>query len=454
MAKKQTIILTHGSNKPTNVTGLTKGEVLVQHASNAEDLALWTLLDDGQTLEAISSKAYVDKEIESAKNAATTKIAKGDNSFENLTITETTNDDSSKTYTIGLTDVAKDSDLQALDGRVKTIEETTIPALEDAISAETEARESAVAELNASISAETTAREIAIAEINKTIEENELTTAEALNDLNSRIDSLNDTFATDEELADEVQKLEEKIRNSQGAATTKIEKGEDSNNNLTITSTTNADSSTTYTIGLTDVAKDSDLQALDGRVKTIEETTIPELDARVTVNEGAISALQQDLSDETSAREEADEALSERIDAIDTAIAGGVHFIGVFEEKPDTANNGDIVIVGSKEFIYSLPEVAEGEEQPEGSWIELGDTTAETERISTLEGKVETIEETTIPALSESIDSIEDRVDGLESDAVYTITIDNTDTNKITATKTNNAYALNFDNMIIDGGEY
>lgn len=59
MAKKQTIILTHGSNAPEGVL-INKGEVLVQHAVKAKDAALWTVLEDGTEHVSFPSKAYVD----------------------------------------------------------------------------------------------------------------------------------------------------------------------------------------------------------------------------------------------------------------------------------------------------------------------------------------------------------------------------------------------------------
>ena len=73
---------------------------------------------------------------------------------------------------------------------------------------------------------------------------------------------------------------------------------------------------------------------------------------------------------------------------IKNAIAGGTHFIGISTtaitnggtEKPTiggsqkTVTNGDIVIYGNKEFIWNGT-----------AWAELGDTTAESERISALE---------------------------------------------------------------------
>ena len=63
MAKKQQIILTHGSTVPAS-SAMTLGEVLVQHAINPEDAALHTVLNDGLTPVAFPSKEWVAAEIE------------------------------------------------------------------------------------------------------------------------------------------------------------------------------------------------------------------------------------------------------------------------------------------------------------------------------------------------------------------------------------------------------
>ena len=83
------------------------------------------------------------------------------------------------------------------------------------------------------------------------------------------------------------------------------------------------------------------------------------------------------------------DANTKAISNINNAIAGGTHFIGISTtaitnggtEKPTinkvqlkTVNNGDIVIYGNKEFIWNG-----------SAWAELGDTTAESKRISDLE---------------------------------------------------------------------
>ena len=61
-------------------------------------------------------------------------------------------------------------------------------------------------------------------------------------------------------------------------------------------------------------------------------------------------------------------------------LSSATHFIGVVTELPTTSNNGDICIKGNKEYIYSKPE-----ESATGSWVELGDVTDVSERITEIE---------------------------------------------------------------------
>lgn len=54
------------------------------------------------------------------------------------------------------------------------------------------------------------------------------------------------------------------------------------------------------------------------------------------------------------------------LDAAVAGLSGAVHFLGVVEALPGTANNGDIVIKGNKEYVYATSDNA---------WHELGDET-------------------------------------------------------------------------------
>ena len=95
--------------------------------------------------------------------------------------------------------------------------------------------------------------------------------------------------------------------------------------------------------------------------------------------------------------------VNDKIAAINTSIAGGVHFRGVVDSLPGTPFtgyvNGDIIIVGNKEYIFNKP--TEGD----GAWVELGDTTAESQRITTLEGNVSTLmgSETTVGSVAKAL---------------------------------------------------
>lgn len=63
-----------------------------------------------------------------------------------------------------------------------------------------------------------------------------------------------------------------------------------------------------------------------------------------------------------------------QVDGKIAALEGTTHFIGVKDALPDSANVGDVCIVGNKEHIFT-----------EDGWVELGDTSAELERITALE---------------------------------------------------------------------
>lgn len=68
---------------------------------------------------------------------------------------------------------------------------------------------------------------------------------------------------------------------------------------------------------------------------------------------------------------------------IKNAIAGGTHFIGVKDALPSSASNGDICIVGNKEYIWDNSKTTST--SPNYKWVELGDTNPEQQRLTALE---------------------------------------------------------------------
>lgn len=126
-----------------------------------------------------------------------------------------------------------------------------------------------------------------------------------------------------------------------------------------------------------------------------------ENDAKVSANTAAVETAQATadaaknaanqvsaaLEKETTAREDADEALDERITTLEdkiVGITGALHFKGVLESLPEDVSgyeDGDVVIVGNKEYLFN-----------NGNFVEFGDVDAISEALTTLTGKVETLE--------------------------------------------------------------
>jgi hypothetical protein len=136
MAKKQQIILTHGSATPNAdvIKGLKLGEVLVQHAADAKEVALHTVNKEGDETALISfpSKAYVDDQIANVDaSGITAAIAAEKTARENAdkAINEKIGDgfSSSNTITKAIADEtkAREDEDTAIKGRlIDTIEIT------------------------------------------------------------------------------------------------------------------------------------------------------------------------------------------------------------------------------------------------------------------------------------------------------------------------------------------
>lgn len=97
-------------------------------------------------------------------------------------------------------------------------------------------------------------------------------------------------------------KLENQVEKAKAAATTKVAKGTDEGNNLTISNATGEDGSTTYTINLTDVASKA------------------ALDAEIAARGDADTKLTQDLAAEVNRATAAEEAEVTRAKLAETAI--------------------------------------------------------------------------------------------------------------------------------------
>lgn len=98
-----------------------------------------------------------------------------------------------------------------------------------------------------------------------------------------------------------------------------------------------------------------------GDIPTIEQSQVNGLGTALAAKQDTL-AFQNDNYDKTT-----NKAITKSdLDAAVAGLSGAVHFIGVKESLPASGNNGDICIVGNKEYVYSTSD---------NTWHELGDET-------------------------------------------------------------------------------
>lgn len=96
-------------------------------------------------------------------------------------------------------------------------------------------------------------------------------------------------------------------------------------------------------------------------IPTIEQSQVNGLGTALAAKQDTL-AFQNDNYDKTT-----NKAITKSdLDAAVAGLSGAVHFIGVKESLPTSGNNGDICIVGNKEYVYSTSD---------NTWHELGDET-------------------------------------------------------------------------------
>ena len=128
-------------------------------------------------------------------------------------------------------------------------------------------------------------------------------------------------------------------------------------------------------------AADSALETkLQGNIdKKVEQSVY---DAKIAELAAADVTLQGNIDAEATARDNADKAQVARIEALEgtiTGLSGAMHFKGVETALPEgealaTYADGDVIIVGDKEYVFNG-----------GAFVEFGDVSAEGDRISALE---------------------------------------------------------------------
>lgn len=243
-----------------------------------------------------------------------------------------------------------------------------------------------------------------------------------ISNLTNRVKTIEDTYATDEEVAGIKSALEDKITAASNLAqqgVTNAAAAQGTADNALSKATTNA----------TNI--ESLQTAVGNKVDTSTYTAkISELEVAIGTNATGVTEAKADAKaaqDKADANEDLIAGHDTRISGLESKlnnVANAMDFIGVSTTDPDTGivtindviisgntdssldtvNKGDVVIFGEKEFVY------------DGSkWVEFGDATGNASAITALEGRVKTAEGA-ITTLQADLDAAEAAIEANKTD--------------------------------------
>jgi ribosomal protein S9 len=256
MAKKQQIILTHGSATPSAdvIKGLKLGEVLVQHAADAKEVALHTVNKEGDSATLISfpSKEWVQDKINSVDAAGIGK---------KITTIEGRLDVIEEDYLTSADKVAIEEKI----GDEYTAENTVAMA----IAKEAQDRKDADTAIEEKIGGEYTKTNTVAMAIAKEVKDRE----DAVKAIQDAIDALGDTYYTETEIDALVSTLNENI----AKAKTTLTEAADVTAGVKVVKTTDTDGHDNYEITAVGLATTGQLGAVDTRVGTVETNYIKQV---------------------------------------------------------------------------------------------------------------------------------------------------------------------------------
>lgn len=201
----------------------------------------------------------------------------------------------------------------------------------------------------------------------------------------------------------EEERLAGLISSAASGATTEVKEA-DGNTHVKVASSTGANGQKIYTISEVDIASKQGLASEIARATAAEQGLSGRIDALDAAETGRVSVLESKVA----------------------ALASATHFLGVKAELPASANNGDIVIVGNKEYVWD-DNVDGTNVLGKAGWVELGDVNDEVSRISALEGWKTTASQTianntaAIESNDSDITALQNRAQAIENNIANNI---------------------------------
>lgn len=97
-------------------------------------------------------------------------------------------------------------------------------------------------------------------------------------------------------------------------------------------------------------------------IKGAGSTTVTGADGVITITGATIPTTLKNPNKLTVGSKTYDGSSAVTVSAADLGLSNALHFIGEVDTLPSSGTNGDVVLLGSKEYVYS-----------DGEWVELGD---------------------------------------------------------------------------------
>lgn len=97
-------------------------------------------------------------------------------------------------------------------------------------------------------------------------------------------------------------------------------------------------------------------------IKGAGSTTVTGADGVITITGATIPTALKNPNKLTVGSKTYDGSSAVTVSAADLGLSNALHFIGEVDTLPSSGTNGDVVLLGSKEYVYS-----------DGEWVELGD---------------------------------------------------------------------------------
>jgi hypothetical protein len=446
MSKKQQIILLHGSNEFNQTSAITQGELVVEHGSGVDKVKIHTLDNNGALATFVTESVInaIKEDLEGKIESIGSELTGNTNELTEAIASALTE---AKAYTDELKN-----------GQVATNTQAIADEASRAESAETALNTAIEAEVSRATSAETALTEAIATALTEAKEyTDELKNGQVKTNTQAIADEVSRATSAETELNTAIEELESDLNAHKTNTDVHIQDGErakwDSAATAIETFMESAAISGDVVDTLVEIQKyiTDDTSAADKMVKDIASNT-QAIEAEVSRATSAETALTEAIATAlTEAKAYTDELKNGQVKTNTQAIADEASRAESAETALNTAIEAEVSRATSAETaLTEAIATALTESKAYTDELKNGQVKANTQAIADEVSRATSAE----TAMNTVIEDHESRLDTIEAGYVNAVEVTNAEANKIAASIASNKLTLNFNAMVIDGGEY